>query len=101
LRDGFSIESALKKGRPLPDWYLESPDQVEGDEIYLMAFWDLSTTRIMGDVIGPIPWTAINQYADVQEFDKALKLHFIQVIRQMDAEYLDWQRKNKPKAGND
>jgi hypothetical protein len=98
LRDGYSIESGIKKGRPPPDWYINAPELVEGDEIYLSAFWDLSTTRIMGDVIGPIPWTAINQYADVQEFDRQLKLHFIQVIRQMDCEYLEWQRKNRPKA---
>jgi hypothetical protein len=65
-----------------------------------LAFWDLNTTRQFGEFMGPIPWLAINQYSDVHEFDKQLKLHFIQIIREMDAGYLDWQQKNRPKAND-
>jgi hypothetical protein len=55
------------------------------------SFWELSTTR---HELGPIPWTAINEYAkrfnidDMDEFDS-----FLFFIRGLDTEFLDIKTK--------
>lgn len=88
-RDGWSIEAAIAKGRTLPSWYLDRPDEQDGDQFYLSAFWDLSTCRQNGWSPGPIPWNHIRDYAEYAGLDRDNGFRFAAIIRRMDAYYLD------------
>lgn len=105
-RDGFSIEAAIAKNRPLPDWYLDRPKMLPGDDFYLDAFWKLNTTRMIGMDLGPIPWDKCVLYATYMKLDNDIFEHFIGIIMSLDVAYLDWYREkveaqsNKKPLGN-
>ena len=96
------MKAAQAKGRELPDWYVEEPCLFPGDEFYLKAFWDLSTGRMIGFAIGPIPWRDIVVYAERAQLADDVAGVFIFVMREMDAAYLkyvaDKQEKGTLKA---
>lgn len=87
-RDGFSVDSAKKKGRPLPQWYLNRPDAVPFEEFYHQAYFDLCTTRSTGEIPGPIPWDKIIMYSDRCELENDNEVFFCQLMRSMDVVYL-------------
>lgn len=89
-RDSFSVEAAVEKGRPLPDWYLQEPVLQGADGFYLRAFWDLSSCRPSSFSVGPIPWNLIVQYAERYGLDEDIVESFIYIMRAMDKVYLDW-----------
>jgi len=89
-RDGWSVEQGQEKGRPLPDWMTEEVDRSEIAEWMLAAFFHLSTCRSYGMGYGPIPWTAIRDFAVDRQLDEEAWRLFEYWIRQMDAAYLDW-----------
>lgn len=98
--DPADIESIAKtciqNGMPLPDFIKNEPELMPGLEMFLQAFWDLSTCRQMGMGLGPIPWTSIENYATIsggdEEFTQDLHYH----IRRLDQAYLNWaSEKNK------
>ena len=74
----------------MPEWYLEEPQLLPGDQFYLSAFHELSTTRATGFSIGPIPWDKIVDYAELAGLDEDLRVDFQQVIRVLDNAYLKW-----------
>ncbi|MGI9491978.1 MAG: phage tail assembly chaperone [Geminicoccaceae bacterium] len=95
------MDSALAKGRKLPDWYLDAPDPLPGDQVYMEAYADLQTMRLFEG--GPIPFDRLRWYAfDVLCLDWDMADIFTSVLRQMDMVYLEWHRKenekNKPKG---
>jgi len=92
------VEAAERKGRPLPDWFLEEPELLPGDTFYLEAFWELSTCRSFGNGMGPIPWTAIIEYGLRFGLDDDMLAPFVTVIRAMDAEYVHWNSEEAKKA---
>ena len=74
---------------PAPKWIEEKPELKFGLEFYWKAFWDLATCRqIAHGAEGPIPWTAMKEYAnqfDIRgiEFDR-----FSAVLKILDSKYL-------------
>lgn len=64
---------------------------LDGDEFYLAAFWELSSTRSQGWGEGQIPWTAMKDYAEFHELEDDVARAFVQVMRAMDSAYLEWQ----------
>lgn len=94
---GFSLESAIAKGRPLPKWAENEPVLCPGDEFYIKAFFDLSSCREVGMGIGPIPWRDILTYAIFFGLEEDLIDPFIQIIREMDSGYLKWQDQHQKK----
>jgi len=48
--------------------------------------------------IGPIPWTAVMQYAERVGFDRFNTDLFAHVIRSMDAVYLKWAEKERKRT---
>jgi len=72
------------------------------------AFWNLTTDRQVGFATGPIPWTAIDRYADRHQLhavDSFERFHAL--IRAMDSTYLEHRerelenaRKEKPPHGH-
>lgn len=60
------------------------------------AFWDLGKDRAFGFGVGPIPWSAIDRYAqrhqidDPDEFDR-----FNLLVSAMDREFTAWQNRDR------
>jgi hypothetical protein len=85
---------------PLPDFIKNEPELLPGLDVFLNSFWDLSTCRQMGMGLGPIPWTSIENYANILGGDESFREDFHKYIRRMDGEYLSWaseSSKVKPK----
>lgn len=85
-------------GKPPPQWYLEEPDLLPGDEFYVKAFWDLSTERYFGWAVGPIPWSRIVAYGERCNLDDGMISVFVYVIRSMDEAYQEWFREDSNKS---
>ena len=69
---------------------MEQPPALPGDQFYLDAFYELSTTRAIGYSAGPIPWDKILSYADLAGLDEDLRADFQQIIRALDNAYINW-----------
>lgn len=87
-RDGYSIDAAAIKGREFPEWYLDTPPMLPGDEFYLRAFWQLSTCRRYQG--GPIAWDTTMQYAAAWELSPDMTSTFVIVMRHLDNAFLVW-----------
>lgn len=94
-RDGFSVESAIAKNRPLPAWYEDEPELESSDVFYLKGFHDLSTCRSIGMGMGPIPWRDIIEYAGFYRLDEDITEAFVDIIREMDTAYLGWHSEER------
>ena len=82
------MESAIRKGRELPQWYLDEPQSCPMDVFYLRAFWDLNSTRRYE--MGPVPWDIAVEYGHHVGLDGSIVDAFVAIIRAMDAAYLSW-----------
>lgn len=62
-------------------------------DLFLAAFWELTTCRPGGMTLAPIPWLAIREYAKASSFDEEQTddLHYF--IRVMDNAYMDDREK--------
>lgn len=84
------MEAAIAKGRALPQWFLDEPLSLPGDEVFVDAFWALSTERRYPG--GPIPRSVAEAHAlslGMSGEDAAL---FGRMIGALDETYLEWQR---------
>ncbi len=99
-RDGFSVDAAIEKGRELPQWYLDEPLSLPGDERFLDAFWYLTTERRWA--LGPIPASKTQQYAYDRGWSSDIIVLFCRMIRKLDEAYLQWAAKEaKKETGQD
>jgi hypothetical protein len=96
---GASVRAAIEKGRPLPDWYLNKPFTDFQGNWYLNAFYELSTNRSLGMSIGPIPWTAITEYATYHGLSRLTTDIFHIIIRALDNAYCKKVSEDNKKAG--
>ena len=80
----FSIQAAIEKGRPLPEWALNEPILSPGDNFFISAYFDLS----IGE---PIPWIDRMRYADRKGLDPDVAEAFSHIIRELDSVYLTWK----------
>jgi hypothetical protein len=81
----------------LPDAIANAPQVWLGLELYLGAFFDLTTCRAVGFCEGPIQWTAIEAWAVAAELDKEQREDLHYFISRLDEKYLahrDKQRQN-------
>jgi hypothetical protein len=83
----------LRKGRELPQWYLNEPPIGPLDDFYINAFWELSTTRRYE--MGYIPWDIIQQYALLFGLDEFNTKLFTLIIRAMDSKILEQEAKEQ------
>jgi len=99
MREEYSILSGLKKGRDLPDWFLEQPQVLRGEEFYIQAFWDLTSERAIGQgMLGRIPWSKAIEYALRNDVEPDMLDAFWRIIYGMDSGYLEQQRDEYSKA---
>ena len=64
------------------------PDLAPGLDVIYAAFSELQTCRVFG---GPIPWTAIQKYAEAHGMDRASRDELHALVRALDIEYLKHQ----------
>lgn len=86
----MEVAAREERGRPPPQWYLDEPPLLSGDRFYLDAFHTLGTCRQIGYALGPIPWTAIRQYAVNAGLDAEMAQVFEAVIFEMDLAHAEW-----------
>lgn len=86
----------MRERLPLPRKIANAPELNFGLELYYDAFWDLSTCRMSGYSLGPIPWGSVNDYASTFEFDDEQRHALHYYIRVMDNVYVKF---HSPKKG--
>jgi len=100
---GFSVDAAEEKGRPLPDWYTDAPAYLPGDQWFLTAFWKLSTCRAVGMTLGPIPVTAIWEFSARHGLDSDMSSTLEEVLARLDRTFLAHisprEKRQKPRPG--
>jgi len=99
LRVGDKLEflqSLHDSGKVVPE-IRDRPSAV-GYEWLWQAFIDLNTCRTYGMGPGPIPWTAIQRYTEVEEFGEEDTWILHRVIRQLDNVWLDHKASTVPKT---
>jgi len=87
------IKQCMRERLPLPKKIAEAPDLLPGLELYFAAWVDLDTTRPVGFELGPISWSAIQEYAAYLclEAEDRDDLHYL--IRVLDNAFLMYHRK--------
>lgn len=98
------IEQSLARqsaqmGQPLPESIANAPELYSGLEIYLQAFNDLDSERSHAMGITRIPWSAIINYAKINEFNQDQTDDLVYLIRSMDSEHCK-KLDSKQKATN-
>lgn len=83
-----------------PEWARDRPQIAHGDEWYINAFWELSSTRAVGFSPGPIPWHHIVAYASRAGLSESMITLAVRVIRALDTAYLKWQQDQAEKKRN-
>lgn len=73
-----------------------------GLELYWYAFFELSTCRSVGFAPGPIPWTAVMDYAQAFGLDDVQTHLLVRFVRAMDGAFLNHHEKQMKsnKVGN-
>ena len=78
----------MRERLPLPERIANAPQLQLGLELYYDAFWELGSCRVSGWSAGPIPWVAINDYAEAFEFDEEQREALTYYTRRLDQAYL-------------
>lgn len=89
------IHTCMKSGMPLPARIAEAPVMLIGLGLFWEAFWDLMNSRPVGMALGHIPWTAVNEYANVMEIVGDQRLDLYYHVRKLDEAYLVHANKEK------
>lgn len=90
------IERCMRERLPLPDHIINAPELFIGLELYLDAFWDLNSTRTSGWGLGPVPWSAINDFASTFELDEFQRDDLHYYVRVLDNAYIEhYSKKGK------
>ncbi len=93
-----AIKQAAQWGTPVPEVYANAPVLAAGLELYFEGFWQLHSCRSFGMAMGPIPWTSVVQWGNMQELSHDqmddLECH----ISEMDGAFLKWASEQKPKS---
>lgn len=81
------IKECNRRRKPLPKTIREAPELRHGLGLYYEAFNELDTCRSFGMGVGPIPWSAVQEYALTYGYstEQADDLHFF--IQRMDVAY--------------
>jgi hypothetical protein len=78
--------AGVLRGTPAPP-----SDITEEDEFFFKAFWQLTTCRNVGMGEGPIPWSAIVQWAEINSLDEDTFQEVQEVIPALDRIYMKYR----------
>lgn len=82
-------KQAMLANEPLPESIANAPELILGLELYLQAFFDLDSTRNGGDLLSPISWLSIKEYAMTFSFDVEQTESLFAHIRGMDISHIE------------
>jgi hypothetical protein len=85
----------IEDGREPPPAYHQQPEIPEWYQFYWSAFNELSSERQISMGVGPIPRSAIRDYAVEYELSGDMSDKFMRIIHGLDVEYVEMA--NKPK----
>lgn len=95
------IQAAFKRGQPLPERIQNAPSLDHELFPVLIAFWQLSTTRQMGSgSVGPIPWTAVNDWAIRHGLEDDVFDYLLSLIHGIDDTYLNHLNQKSKSGGS-
>lgn len=85
------MEQARRRGR-LPEKVLNAPEVPDGLLLYWIGYVELSTCRppSFGGV-APVPWTAVEQWADRNELTSEQRRRMHLLTSRMDAAMAKWE----------
>ena len=78
----------FRSGQKLPKAVAEAPRLYIGLDMYLTAFFELTTDRQNGMSVGFIPWTSRLNYARLLKLNDMDTQEFIYIIGRMDSAYI-------------
>ncbi len=82
------IEQCIRTGWDLPEKIANAPSLYPGLELYYVGFMNLMSSRQTGFGPGPLWWTTIQEYCNIQNLDEdqadAMHVH----LKAMDLVYL-------------
>lgn len=95
--EGKLIEQMIRDNVELPDHIKNAPELLHGLELFYNGFQDLSSCRSVGFSIGPIPWTATDQYCTRFKIRGDQRDDFFYYVELMDEAYRAYvDKKSKP-----
>lgn len=83
----------MREGGRLPERIANAPQLQLGLALYYDAFWELDTCRSTGWGYGPIPWSAMRDYAVTFELEPEQEECLYYYVRRMDSEFLRFHSK--------
>lgn len=89
------IAQARQWGEPIPDVILNKPELEQGLDLYLEAFWTLSSCRSIGMGLGPIPWDAVEKYGTILALDADQSDDLEYHIGRLDSAFLSWSAEHQ------
>jgi len=92
-KEAIIMQQALRLNAPLPDKIANVPDLNTGLEFYLEVYLDLCSDKNVGFGEGPIPWSAMNEYAKRYNIADEEFERMVSVLRAADAEVLKGKQK--------
>ncbi len=81
-------KQSFRAGQPLSERIQNAPELRIGLQLYIQAFFDLDSERSHAQGLAAIPWTSINEYAKVFDFDEEQTDDLFFFIRKLDASHL-------------
>jgi hypothetical protein len=81
----------------VPEKVANAPSLLPGLDFFYTAFLQLCTCRAIGFSVGPIPWTAVSEYARRHQLIDDDFETFAVVLKRLDSVYLDHQDKKRQK----
>ncbi len=86
------VRHAYRVGQPVPSMIQNAPTLHDGLALYFNAFIELGSCRSIGFGVGPIPWTAMREYARWMRMDRQDAADFFWIMQKMDEAYLKFQK---------
>lgn len=83
----------MRDGIPLPQRIQNAPQMGFGLHFYFAAFLELSSCRQIGYAPGPIPWTAVQEYARTHGLDEEQCEDMHIFVQEMDTVYVSHMSK--------
>lgn len=96
------IEQCMRERLPLPKRIRNAPALRMGLELFYSAFLDLHSCRSAGWGAGPIPWSAIADWAGVNQLDEEQTEDLFYHVRALDDAFLAYneQRQEAQRKAN-
>jgi hypothetical protein len=83
----------------LPEKVADKPEIIAGLDLYWKAFTDLMSDRDVGMAEGPIPWSAMSEWATRRRIFGDDFERFVYILRELDSAYME-HRGKEMKRGN-